>query len=144
MSERIQHEFPPIRGEKNTWEYEHPNTGKIEYVYWDIHNIFSTRMRGRGVFHNASWEKCLTRYATRVSLSKLNLIKKTNEWIDAICEYIEFKRITFDSTQRCAKIFGITEKQAHKVFDKGIDVKSYCYKHGLSFTTVTRHWNDRY
>lgn len=126
------------------WEYEHPNTGLIKSVFWDIYNIFSTRMRSGGVFHNGSWKECLERYAAGVSLYQLNLIKKSPEWVDAIKEYINLNRITFNSTERAAKIFGVSIEGARVVVDEGLNVRIRCYKNGLSFTTITRHWNDHF
>ena len=142
QNRRYQHEYPPVRGEQNQWEFEHPNTGKIEYVYWDIESILMERMRGGGVFHNASWERCLKRHATRVSLYKLNLIKKSPEWLDAVFAYVRKNWIVFNSRRRAEKIFGVSTEDAHKIVDVSIDVQAKAHKEGKEVDLVTPNWND--
>ena len=141
---RIQHEYPPIIGQRNHWEFEHPKTGKIEYVCWDIENILVERMRGGGVLHSASWERCLKRYAVRVSLSKLNLIKKSPEWLDAVSSYVRKHWIVFNSRRRAEKIFGVSTETSHKIVNVSLDVKAEAYKKGKSVNLVTPNWNDHW
>ena len=140
---RYQHEFPPKRGERNTWEFTHPNTGKVEYVYWDIESLLRDRMHGGGVLHNAAWRKCLKRYATNVSLYKLNLIKKSPEWLDAVFTFVRDRWIVFHSRRRAEKIFGVSTENAHKIVDVSLDVQVQAYKAGKSVQAVYPNWNDR-
>ena len=144
MERRIQHEYPPVRGQQNQWEFEHPNTGKIEYVYWDIASILAERMRGGGVFHNASWERCLKRHATNVSRYKLNLIKKSPEWLDAVFTYIRSNWIVFRSRRRAEKIFGVTSELARKIVGVSMDVHRKAYNEGKEVNLVTPNWNDNW
>ena len=144
MEKRLQHEYPPERGQQNQWEFEHPNTGKIEYVYWDIKGILAERMRGGGVFRNASWERCLKSHATRVTLYKLNLIKKSPEWLDAIFDFMRERRIVFKSRRRAEKIFGVTPELARKITDVSLEVQRQAYAEGREVQRVNRNWNDRY
>ena len=144
MVKRIQHEFLPVKGQQNQWEFEHPNTGKIEYVYWDIKSILAERMRGGGVLQNASWERCLKRHATNVSLYKLNLIKKSPEWLDAIFTYVRKEWIVFRSHRRAEKIFGVTSELARKIVGVSMDVHRKAYKKGKEVSLVTPNWNDNW
>ena len=144
QNRRYQHEYPPVSGEQNQWEFEHPNTGKIEYVYWDIESILAARMRGGGVFQNARWKLCLQRYATNVSLYKLNLIKKSPEWLDAVFTYVRKNWIVFNSRRRAEKIFGVSTEDAHKIVDVSIDVQKRAYKEGKEVDLVTPNWNDHW
>ena len=144
MEKRIQHEYPPVRGQQNQWEFEHPNTGKIEYVYWDILNILAERMRGGGVLHNASWERCLKRHATNVSLYKLNLIKKSPEWLEAISDFVRDRWIVFQSRRRAKKIFGVTSELVGKIMDVSLEVQKQAYKEGKEVQRVKPNWNDHW
>ena len=139
---RYHHEFPPKRGEKNMWEFTHPNTGKIVYVYWDIENILAERMRGGGVLQNAAFAKCLERHATNVTLYKLNLIKKSPEWLDAIFSFIRRRRIVFESRRRAEKIFGVSTADAHKILSVSVDVLKEAYKEGQDVQRVKPNRND--
>ena len=142
MEKRIQHEYPPVKGQQNQWEFEHPNTGKIEYVYWDIESILAERMRGGGVLQNASWERCLKRHATHVSLYKLNLIKKSPEWLEAVFGFVRDRWIVFRSCRRAEKIFGVTSELARKIVGVSMDVHRKAYKEGKETQLVTPNWND--
>ena len=141
---RIQHEYPPTKGQNNHWEFEHPNTGKIGCEYWDIESILAERMRGGGVLHSASWERCLKRYAVGVSLSKLNLIKKSPEWLDAVSCYVRKHWIVFNSRRRAKKIFGVSTETANKIVNVSLDVKAEAYKKGKKVILVTPNWNDHW
>ena len=146
MEKRIQHEYPPVHEQQNQWEFEHPNTGKIEYVYWDIASILAERMRGGGVFHNASWERCLKRHATRVSLYKLNLIKKSPEWLDEVSNFVRDRWIVFEprSRRRAEKIFGVSTEVARKIVRVSMDVQRQAYKEGEEVQLVKPNWNDNW
>ena len=141
---RYQHEYPPKRGEQNMWEFTHPNTGKVEYVRWDIESLLADRMHGGGVLQNAAWAKCLKRYATNVSLYKLNLIKKSPEWLDAIFSFIRENRIVFRSRRRAEKIFGVPTEDARKIVGVSMDVLKQAYKEGKETQLVNPNWNDHY
>ena len=141
---RIQHEYPPTKGQNNHWEFEHPNTGKIDGVYWDIESILAERMRGGGVLQNAGWAKCLKRYAVGVSLSKLNLIKKSPEWLDAVSCYVRKNWIVFNSRRRAEKIFGVSTEVSQKIVGVSLDVKAEAYKEGKEVVLITPNWNDHW
>ena len=97
-----------------------------------------------GVFLQfASWERCLKRFATGVSLYKLNLVKRSPEWLDAIFNHVREGWIVFESRRRVEKIFGVTREKAFKIVDVSIDVKMKAYDEGKSVRRITPNWNDR-